>query len=565
MKERFGDNRWFIRCDEFPASRAHLLSRLSEVIGAGVENPKSLTPLRSSLTSREMFIILDNAKSILDPQGTNAREISAVVDELCRFETISLCITSRITTVPRHCKRPEIPALSMDSACDIFYSIYCDNGRSTIVEDLLRRLEFHALLITLLATAASHNAWDYDRLASEWGTHRAQVLRTDYNESLAATIELSLSSPTFRNLGSHARDLLGVIAFFPQGVDEKNLVWLFPTVSDGRTMLDKFCVLSLAYRNNGFITTLAPLRDHLTPHDPTSSQLLCAAKDRYFARLSTTTTRTQPGFKESRWIMSEDVNVEHLLHVFASIDPNLHAVWNASISFMRHLYWHKPRETVLRSTIEGLPEDHHFKPSCLSQLSMLFSSVGNHEERKRLLTHALTLGGQRGDDLQTALALLRLSDANRWLRLRKEGIEQAKEASEIYRRLGQTVMEARCLHSLTALLLEDNQLDSALEAATRTIGLISEKGHDHISCSSLHSLGKIYRSKGEQEKALHNFKAALEIASRYEWQDQLFWNHYELAISFLRANNLDDAHAHVEQAKSHATENRYDLGRAMEV
>jgi hypothetical protein len=78
----------------------------------------------------------------------------------------------------------------MESACDIFYGIYGDGGRSDIANDLLRRLDFYALSITLLATTASHNAWDYDRLASEWDTHRAQVLRTDYNGSLAATIEL---------------------------------------------------------------------------------------------------------------------------------------------------------------------------------------------------------------------------------------------------------------------------------------------------------------------------------------------------------------------------------------
>ena len=182
-----------------------------------------------------MIHVLENAESLLDPQGTGAREIYTVVEELCQLETVCLCVTSRISTVPRHCKRPIIPTLSMESACDIFYGI-CDNGgRSDIIGKLLRRLDFHALAITLLATTASYNMWDYDRLAQEWGAHHTQVLQTDYGESLALTIELSLASPTFHKLGSDARDLIGVIAFFPQGIDEKNLDWLFPTISNRKT------------------------------------------------------------------------------------------------------------------------------------------------------------------------------------------------------------------------------------------------------------------------------------------------------------------------------------------
>ena len=42
--------------------------------------------------------------------------------------------------------------------------------------------------------------WDYDRLARKWDTHHTQALCTDYNQSLAATIELSLvSGPLYPN------------------------------------------------------------------------------------------------------------------------------------------------------------------------------------------------------------------------------------------------------------------------------------------------------------------------------------------------------------------------------
>jgi len=535
------------------------------VIGAGVENPEDLTPLRPFLSSRKMILILDNAESVLDPQGTNAREIYAVVEELSRFETVCLCITSRISTVPRHSKRPVIATLSMEAACDIFYGIYNNGGRSDIIGDLLERLDFHALSITLLATTASHNMWDYDRLAREWDARRMQVLRTDYNESMAATIELSLASPTFQKLGPVARDLLGVIAFFPQGIDEKNLLWLFPTISNRRITFDKFCVLSLTYRRDGYVTMLAPLRNYFYPKDPASSPLLCVTRDCYLRRLSVDVTPDRPGFEEAQWISSEDVNVEHLLNVFTSVDPNSVGIWDACGYFMAHLRWHKPRLVALGPKIEGLPDHHHSKPQCLFQLSGLFNSVGNYMVRKRLLTHALKLWRERGDDLHVTQTLGVLSDANRLLGLYKEGIQQVKEALEIYKRLGNTSGQAQSWQSLAWLLYDDKQLDAAEEAGSRAINLLSDKRDQFMVCESHRLLGNIYRSKGRAGEAISHFEAALGIASPFNWHSQLFWTHYSLAELFFAKQQFNDAHAHIEHAKMHVVHNTHRLGRAMEL
>ena len=249
----------------------------------------------------------------------------------------------------------------MESACDIFYGIYENGDRSDIISNLLRRLDFHTLSITLLATIASHNMWSHDRLAREWDTHRTQVLQTDYNESLVATIELSLASPTFRDLGPEARDLLGVVAFFPQGINENNLDWLFPTISDRAKIFDKFCNLSLTHRSNGFVTMLAPLRNHLGPKDLISSPLLRTTKQCYFSRLLVRPNPNRPGFGETRWITSEDVNVEHLLDVSTTVDTNSNDIWRLCGYFVMHLHWHKPRLVVLGPKIKELPADHPLK------------------------------------------------------------------------------------------------------------------------------------------------------------------------------------------------------------
>ena len=561
IKRQFGQDRRFIRCDEFPPSYTYFLRRLSNAVGAGIENPENISSLQRFLSSKEMLIVLDNAESILDPKGPSAQEIYAAVDELARFSNVCLCITSRISTIPRECKIIKVPELSPAAAQDIFYRIYAHDERSNLINDVLEQLGNHPLSITLLATVARQNQWDANRLVAEWDKQRTGVLRTQHSQSLATAIDLSLASPMFRELGPDARSLLEVVAFLPQGVSEKNTSWLFPAVSGVQNVLDGFCALSLAYRNNGFITMLAPLRDYLLPRDPSSSPLLVATKENYLTRLSGRILPGKPGFEEARWITTEDVNVEHLLDVFTTTDPNSESVWDACAKFMAQLYWHKPRPVTLGAKIEALPDNHPSKAQCLSDLSRLFTLVGNNTESKRLLTHSLKLRRERGDDLQVARTLRDLADANRRIGLFNRGILQAAEAYKILEQPGEVVEQATSLISLAWLLCCNGQLDSAEETGSRVIKLLP-KGEEFLVCQAFRVLGEIYQHKGNMKKAVHHLEVALGIASSLNVAHQLFWVNYSLAQVFREHGKFEDAQAHLELAKSHAVNSTYNLARA---
>jgi len=100
-------------------SCAHFINRLSNVISAGIQNPEHLASLRPFLSSKEVFVVLDNAESILDPRDGLPGDLRRG-EELSQLNNICLCITSRISTIRSDCETLDIPTLSikLHAICD---------------------------------------------------------------------------------------------------------------------------------------------------------------------------------------------------------------------------------------------------------------------------------------------------------------------------------------------------------------------------------------------------------------------------------------------------------------
>jgi tetratricopeptide (TPR) repeat protein len=91
------------------------------------------------------------------------------------------------------------------------------------------------------------------------------------------------------------------------------------------------------------------------------------------------------------------------------------------------------------------------------------------------------------------------------------------------------------------------------------------KAKNSLVCRSHRILGDIYRSKGEREKAVHHFEAALGIASPFNWHDRYFGIITPGGLFCDEEKVRRCTGNHIEQAKSHAAEDGSNLGLAMEM
>jgi len=256
-KATFGRNRYFMRCDDLTNSLEGFLECLSDA--TGINRTTAIGRLRSHLeSSPPCLLVLDGVDSILDPPSPGAREISAIIEELGSSQHICLVTTSRMYPDLHGFHRVEVPALSEDGAQEIFYSL-CNLARSPLVDNLIARLDFHPFSINLLARSVRENDWDATTLLQAWDD-QTSALRTNYRQSLKETLELSLRSPTIKNLGTTVQDTLDAVAAFPLGVEESRLRSVLPHITEVEAVVDVLCRFSVIYRQDEFVKMLSPFR-----------------------------------------------------------------------------------------------------------------------------------------------------------------------------------------------------------------------------------------------------------------------------------------------------------------
>ena len=257
-QDRFGTNRYSMRCDDLTSSLEGFLERLADVINT--DRTANTAQLRSHLESAPpIMLLLDGVDLILDPLAPEAEEVSATIEELGSYPHVCLVTTSRMNPEIPGFHRIKVPIPSEDDARDAFYNL-CHLSRSPAVDDLITRLDFHPLSIDLLARAVRENEWDELTLLKALDDDQAGVLKKRYHKGLKDAVELSFRCPTIQTLGTTARGVLEAIAAFPQGIEERMLENTFPGITGTGAAVDILCRFFLVYRRDGFVKMLSPFR-----------------------------------------------------------------------------------------------------------------------------------------------------------------------------------------------------------------------------------------------------------------------------------------------------------------
>lgn len=255
---KFGGNRFFLLCEDLSNSSEGFLEHLSSVLH--IEPTTTMAQLRSYLeSSPPLLLVLDGVDPLFDPLTSESQRISAMVEEIGKYEHVCLITTSRANPEIRGFQPIEVPALSESGAQNTFYNLSGLAG-SPALDTIIAKLDFHPLSTALLASCVQENDMDEPTLLKAWEEGQTGVLKTSYHQKLRSAIEPVFSSPRIAQLGATGHIILGAVAATPGGVDERELE---RRIGGAGEAVETLCKSSLVYRQDGIVKMISPVRSCL--------------------------------------------------------------------------------------------------------------------------------------------------------------------------------------------------------------------------------------------------------------------------------------------------------------
>ena len=554
VRERFGDKRWFIRCDGATSAEA-LLSGLAAELGVIGDGPGSLLDrVCAALAAGLAVVVLDNFETpwTADPLATEEalRAVAAVPQ-------VGVAVSARGTARPAGLRWRDFTMLSplpLADARRLFLAV-AGTGFATDrhLDGLLAELDGVPLAVELMGYAAQGQP-ALDEVTERWRAERTEMLQrmggASRELSVAVSVETSIASPL---MTTPARRLLTLLGVLPDGITHEDLGALLPGA--GLAAAAVLRQLGLAFDEGPRLRMLAPIRDHTAATHPPGPADLDRAISHYTQLAATTGNQvgSSEGARASTRLQAETGNITAMLELAAAdhrteelasalwglteywklagfTQPALAQAMQQAISAhgtpiqqadtwfaLGDLMGHRSDYDGARDHYErALPlyqqaGDVHGEALCIRGLGDIAQARSDHDGARNRYEKALSLFQQAGEVLGEAHCIRHLGE----IALARSDLDGARDRYEqalpLYQQVGSVLGEANCIKSLGDIALDSSDLDGARDRYERALTLFQQAVSVRGAANCISGLGDIARERSDLDGAQDHYEQALPL------------------------------------------------------
>ncbi|KAJ7579607.1 hypothetical protein C8J56DRAFT_1058627 [Mycena floridula] len=586
------ENSLWVPCDE-ATSPEMFLHILYNSLAITVDTHNTLEDILNELgkTSKPIILLLDNFETpwnAPEARGTMA----CILQDIAQFPHVALFVTMRATVAP--CEEIEweemrIQTLDPAASHQLFISIHPKSQEDSKLSELLEMLGHMALAVKLMARYGKNTGQKAAQLISGYQATGTSMLGSaqgsDRQNSVSVSICMSLESSLVKN-ELNAALLLQMIAMLPSGTSPETLQqWWAQNLENLNGALRVLLESSLLERRTTTYFVLPVIRSYLLDpsHFPTNIHdsmvnVACNFLEKYNSH--------NPGEKSFQDDMQaraiEEINLQAVL--LQTSESNLDVI-DALCTLAWHQYRVRPRTEVIQHAVkllQNVTDPNQLVGHVYNCYAAILYTLGQYQEslKQYNLARDAYLAASRPTD--AAWALTDIADVSVLIDSSFNEIpllEQAQQELELLDENGEEwkMAMARCLIFLGKAHSRWSNHSEALEHLTRAREFCSDLLFARAQCAdelanahhslqqfdeaekwavlavsewkqiggyfgdTLSTLGRIYISKAEYDKAISSLEEGLKHAKTY--------GHQQDTASIL----LELGRAHMKKGKNNDT------------
>jgi len=513
VRRRFGNRRWFVRCDGAGSAEA-LLSGVAAELGVTGEGPPGtlLDRLRSVLEAEPAVIVLDNFET---PWTADPLRVEELLRALGAVEHVGLAVSARGTARPLGPRWRDFAILSPLRLGDA-RSMFLDVAGPRFAGDpqldaLLAEMDGVPLAVELMGYAAQGQP-GLEAVTARWRVERTGMLQrmggARRELSVAVSVEISVSSPLMTR---GARRLLALLGVLPDGISHADLAAVLPGI--GLAAASALRQIGLAFDDGIRLRVLAPVREHVaSTHLPERGDLTYAFT--HYAQLAAAGEQvgSSQGAETVARLQADTGNIAAMLE--RGVDHRTDELADALSGLADYWRFTGFVQPAVARIVQQVISEHGTaaqQARTWFALGTLARDRSDHEGARSQLEQALTLYEQAGDVLGEAKCIRSLGNIA-LARSDHDGAQaQYERALPLYRQVGNVLGEAGCIMGLADIARERSDYEDARARYELALPLYHEIGNVLGEANCIGSMADIALARSDHDGARAQYERALPL------------------------------------------------------